>query len=67
MPPVAPFKEWAKRVLGDESLGFVIARSVGRKGLAPRKFLEIPLKARAANMASRMAARIRRSLNGGKA
>ena len=66
MPPVAPFKEWAKRVLGDESLGFVIARSVGRKGLAPRKFLETPLKARAGNMAARMAARIRRSLNGGK-
>ena len=66
MPPVAPFKEWARRVLGDESLGFVIARSVGRKGLAPRKFLETPLKARAGNMAARMAARIRRSLSGGK-
>lgn len=62
MPPVAPFKEWARRVLGDESLGFVIARAVGRRGLAPRKFLEIPLKARASTMAGRMAARIRRAL-----
>lgn len=62
MPPVAPFKEWAKRVLGDEGLGFVIARAVGRRGLAPRKFLETPLKARASTMAARLAARIRRAL-----
>lgn len=66
MPPVAPFKEWAKRVLGNEKLGFVIARAVGRRGLAPRKFLETPLKARAGTMAARMATRIRRALEGGK-
>ena len=67
MPPVAPFKEWAKRVLGDESLGFVIARAVGRRGLAPRKFLEIPLKNRASTMAARLATRIRRALASGTA
>lgn len=59
MPPVAPFAEWARRVLGDESLGFVIARSVGRKGLRPRKFLEIPFKARASGMVPRLARRVR--------
>lgn len=47
MPPVAPFTEWAKRKLGDESLGFVIARAVGQKGLKPRKFLERPFLERA--------------------
>ena len=59
MPPVAPFAEWARRVLGDESLGFVIARAVGRKGLRPRKFLEIPFKARASTMVPRLARRVR--------
>ena len=58
-PPVAPFREWAKRVLGDESLGFVIARAVGRRGLTPRKFLETPFKARAATMLPRLARRVR--------
>ena len=62
MPPVAPFKEWAKRVLGDESLGFVIARAVGARGLAPRKFLEKPFKARAATMVPRLARRIRAAM-----
>lgn len=59
MPPIAPFKEWAKRVLGDESLGFVIARAVGARGLGPRKFLEKPFKARASTMTGRIARRVR--------
>lgn len=62
MPPVAPFKEWAKRVLGDESLGFVIARSVGQKGLKPRKFLEKPLRAKSRGMGRRIARRVKREL-----
>lgn len=49
MPPVAPFAAWAKRKLGDESLGFVIARSVGSKGLKPRKYLERPFLERSKN------------------
>lgn len=62
MPPVEPFKEWARRVLGDESLGFVIARAVGARGLGPRKFLERPLMQKAATMGERIAARLRRDL-----
>lgn len=58
-PPVEAFKGWARRVLGDESLAFVIARSVGRKGLRPRKFLENPLMARASTLAARLARRMR--------
>ncbi len=62
MPPVAPFKEWAKRVLGDESLGFVIARSVGQKGLKPRKFLEKPLRRKSRGMGRRIARRVKKGL-----
>ena len=61
-PPVAPFREWAKRVLGDESLGFLVARAVGRKGLTPRKFLERPLRRRARGMAGRLARHVRRGM-----
>ena len=64
-PPVEPFRDWARRVLGDESLGFVIARSVGMKGLKPRKFLENPLKLRSRGMARRMARRVRRDVERG--
>lgn len=63
-PPVAPFREWAKRVLGDETLGFVIARSVGQKGLKPRKYLEKPLKRRARGMGGRLAKHIRKEIGG---
>ena len=66
MPPVAPFKEWAKRVLGDESLGFVIARAVGARGLGPRKFLERPFKARASTMNGRLARRVREGWERGR-
>lgn len=66
-PPVEPFAEWAGRVLGDESLGFVIARAVGRRGLEPRKFLEKPLKKRATGMAGRVAKRVRSEFNRGRA
>lgn len=65
MPPVAPFREWAKRVLGDESLGFVIARSVGQKGLKPRKYLERPLRKRSRGMGRRIARRVRKGLERG--
>lgn len=62
MPPVEPFRQWAKRVLGDESLGFVIARSVGQKGLKPRKYLERPLRRRSRGMGRRIARRMRKGL-----
>lgn len=62
MPPVAVFEQWAKRVLGDESLGFVVARSVGQKGLKPRKYLEEPFRLRARGMAGKLAARVRKDV-----
>lgn len=61
-PPIEPFREWAGRVLGDEDLGFLVARAVGRRGLKPRKFLEIPFKKRARGMGRRLAKRVRRSI-----
>ena len=38
MPPVEPLERWARRKLGVRGLGFVIARSIARKGIAPRRF-----------------------------
>lgn len=32
MPPIDRMKEWAAQKLGDESLGYVIARSIAQKG-----------------------------------
>jgi hypothetical protein len=58
-PPVEPFKDWARRVLGDESAAYAVAKSVGQKGLKPRKFLERPFRASARGMSSRLARRIR--------
>ena len=40
MPPVAPLERWGRRVLGVRGLGFVLARSIARKGIAPRRFFE---------------------------
>lgn len=65
MPPVAPFTEWARRVLGKPELGFVIARAVGRRGLRPRKFLENPLMRRSSTMAARLAQRVRAGVERG--
>ena len=38
MPPVEPLERWGRRVLGERGLGFVLARSIARKGIAPRRF-----------------------------
>ena len=38
-PPVAPLALWAKRVLGDERLGFVIARAIAERGTRAQPFL----------------------------
>lgn len=54
MPPSSAFKDWARKFLGDESKAFVVARAVGRRGLAPTKFLERPLMKAAGGMAARL-------------
>ena len=64
-PPASAFVEWTRRVLGDESLAFVVARSVGQKGFKGSKFLERPLRERSRGMATRIAARMRRDLERG--
>ena len=63
-PPSKAIEPWVKKKMGvpaDEVAGvaFVVARSIGKKGTRPTKFLERPLNAAAAGMASRMAKRIR--------
>ena len=40
MPPVAALEVWGRRVLKQRGLGFVLARSIARKGIRPRRFFE---------------------------
>ncbi len=39
-PPVEAIRPWVADKLGDESLAFVMARSIGRKGIKPHYFLK---------------------------
>lgn len=59
MPPVENIKPWARRVLGDESAAFPVARAIGRRGVKGKKFLETPLREAQAGMGARLAARIK--------
>lgn len=59
MPPVSIIQEWAQRHGIDPSLGFVIARAIGQRGLEPKKFLEKPLLEAATDMADRIAVELR--------
>lgn len=69
-PPIDVIKEWALRVLGatkdEDSRAFLLARSIGRKGLRPRKYLENPFRARAAGLQGRLAAFVQKALAGGR-
>jgi hypothetical protein len=38
-PPPGPLEEWAKRVLGDARLGFVVARAIAERGTDPQPFM----------------------------
>ena len=40
MPPIEPLERWGWRVLKQRGLGFVLARSIARKGIKPRRFFE---------------------------
>lgn len=40
MPPVAPIERWAATKLGKPGLGFIIARSIARKGTKAQPFME---------------------------
>lgn len=39
-PPVAPIERWAKTKLGQEGLGFVIARKIARRGTKAQPYVE---------------------------
>jgi hypothetical protein len=60
-PPSEAFEDWA-RLKGIDVPAFVIARSVGQKGIKPTKFLEGPLKKMASGMGGRMARTVRKCL-----
>lgn len=38
MPPVAPLERWGRRVLKQRGLGFVLARSIQKRGIKPRRY-----------------------------
>ena len=62
-PPVSAIEPWVRKKMGPDVDPFVVARSIGRKGLEPRKFLEEPFFAALGGMDRRIAARIRRGLS----
>lgn len=40
MPPVEPLERWGWLALKQRGLGFVLARSIARKGIKPRRFFD---------------------------
>ena len=44
-PPIKPIARWAHLVLGDESLGFLVARAIFQRGIKPRAMFSKGLKA----------------------
>ena len=56
MPPSDALEEWGRSKLGKPGLGFVLARSIARKGIRPKRYLEKALL-RARPAARRRAAR----------
>lgn len=66
-PPIAPIRDWVRRNLRVphdklDSVAFVVARAIGRRGLRPRKFLETPFKARESTMGARLGAKVKRAM-----
>ncbi len=39
MPPVEPLEQWAKRKLGQEGIGWAIAKKIAKEGTEPKPFL----------------------------
>lgn len=61
-PPIEPLKDWARKKLGDERLGYAVQRKIHAKGTEGKKFLEIPFNAALPGMPARIAAFIRRGM-----
>ena len=59
-PPPQAFAGWAARhgIPTDKGTLFVLARSIGRKGIRPRKFLSGPLQRAENGMSARLARRM---------
>lgn len=45
MPPSAALESWVRTKMGPEVSAFVVARSIGRKGIAPRHMLKTAVEA----------------------
>lgn len=64
MPPIAPIRLWATRVLGDPSAAWPIARAIGRRGTPGAHMFQRAWDASAADVRDRIVDRILRSLGG---
>lgn len=62
MPPSSAFEEWGARHGFPPGSGFILARSVGRRGLKPRKFLERPFNEAKNGMLGRITQELWRQL-----
>lgn len=62
MPPLDALRGWASRHGIPEDALFALAKSIGQKGLRPRKFLTKAMNRRRQGMNARIAARVRKSL-----
>ena len=62
MPPVKALIPWVLRHGMPEEAAFPIARAIGRRGLAPTKYLERPLLAAVRGMGERLATGVRTTI-----
>lgn len=42
--PIEPLKEWARRKLGDEQLGYAVQKKIARRGTEARDYLSGPFR-----------------------
>lgn len=62
MPPPDAIKQWLHDKGGDEKMAFVVARSIGRRGIKPTKFLERAFLEQIPGMEQRLAAGVVRAM-----
>ena len=60
-PPPDELRGWAGRVLGDESLAFVVARSIAERGIEAREYLADALESEWSWIGDRIMTAIRRA------
>lgn len=65
-PPVSAIKKWLKRVGGDPNAAFVIARSIGEKGVKARPFLAPAVQKNKGKISQMITAAMKKTINDAK-